>query len=85
VGRLSKLRGVNAGEFAVLISDDFQEQGLGTELLKRLVQIGRDEKLERVTGQILLDNHAMQHICRAVGFKVELDPAGGGYLAQYAY
>ena len=85
VGRLSKLRGVNEGEFAVLISDDYQEQGLGTELLKRLVQIGRDEKLDQVTGQILLDNHAMQHICRTVGFKVELDPAGGGYLAKYVY
>lgn len=85
VGRLSKLRGVNAGEFAVLVTDDFHGQGLGSELLKRLVQIGRDEKLEQLTGQILLDNHAMQHICRAVGFKVELDPQGGGYLAQYTY
>ena len=85
VGRLSKLRGVNQAEFAVLISDDWQGQGLGSELLKQLVQIGRDEKLDRLSGQILLDNHAMQHICRNIGFKVELDSAGGGYLAQFTY
>ena len=85
VGRLSKLRGVNEAEFAVLISDDWQGQGLGSELLKQLVQIGRNEKLDRLSGQILLDNHAMQHICRNIGFKVELDSAGGGYLAQFTY
>ena len=85
VGRLSKLRGVNEAEFAVLISDDWQDQGLGSELLKQLVQIGRDEKLDRLSGQILLDNHAMQHLCRNIGFKVELDSAGGGYLAQFTY
>ena len=85
VGRLSKLRGVNEAEFAVLISDDWHDQGLGSELLRQLVQIGRDEKLERLSGQILLDNHAMQHICRNIGFKVELDSAGGGYLAQFTY
>ena len=48
VGRLSKARGLNEAEFALLISDQWQKQGLGTELLQRLVQIGRDEKLARI-------------------------------------
>src|SRR5208282_3745013 len=70
VGRLSKLHGVNEAEFAVLVSDDRHGLGLGTELLGRLVQVGRDEKLERIVGQILPENHAMQHICKKIGFKV---------------
>ena len=41
VGRLSKVHGLNEGEFALLVSDRWQKQGLGTELLKRLVQSGR--------------------------------------------
>ena len=45
VGRLSKLRGTDEAEFALLVSDRFQGQGLGTELLRRLLQIGRDEKI----------------------------------------
>jgi GNAT superfamily N-acetyltransferase len=45
VGRLMRIHGLNAAEFAVLITDKYQHQGIGTELLRRLVQVGRDEKL----------------------------------------
>lgn len=82
VGRLSKEHGLNEGEFALLISDRCQKQGLGRELLKRLVQIGRDEKLTRITAIILADNHAMKHLSEDVGFKVKLDPEGHDYVAE---
>jgi acetyltransferase len=84
VGRLSKEHGLNEGEFALLISDRSQKQGLGTELLKRLVQIGRDEKLARITAIILADNHAMQRLSQNVGFKVGLDEEGHDYVAEIA-
>lgn len=74
VGRLSKERGLNEAEFALLISDRWQGQGLGTELLKRLVEVGRDEKLSRITAFILSENHAMHHLSKKAGFKVERDP-----------
>jgi acetyltransferase len=73
VGRLSKARGLNEAEFALLISDRWQGQGLGTELLKRLVQIGRDEKLGRINAFILSENHAMHHLSKQAGFKLERD------------
>ncbi|TAK94297.1 MAG: GNAT family N-acetyltransferase, partial [Verrucomicrobia bacterium] len=59
VARLSKARGLNEAEYALLVADRWQRQGLGTELLTRLVQIARDEKLERITAIILADNHGM--------------------------
>jgi acetyltransferase len=71
VGRLSKARSHNEAEFALVISDVCQRQGLGTELLKRLVKIARDEKLSRITAVILPDNHAMQHVSRKAGFTVK--------------
>ena len=71
---MSKLRGLNEAEFAVLISDPFHGQGLGTELLTRLVHVGREEKLGRIVGHILPENHVMQHICRKIGFEVVNDP-----------
>jgi acetyltransferase len=83
VGRLSKLHGANEAEFALLISDRWQKQGLGTELLKCLVQIGRDEKLSRITAIIMADNHAMQHVGRKVGFKLEHEPTGHDFMAEY--
>ena len=71
VGRLSKLHGVNEAEFAMLVSDLYQRQGLGTELLRRLVQIGRDEKLDRITADILSENRPMQRVSEKVGFSLQ--------------
>ena len=85
VGRLSKLTGTNEGEFALLISDAWHRQGLGTELLHRLIEIGKVEKLSKITGQILAENHAMHHICGKVGFKVVHDSESNLYNASYTY
>ncbi|MEW6731345.1 MAG: bifunctional acetate--CoA ligase family protein/GNAT family N-acetyltransferase [Acidobacteriota bacterium] len=70
VGRLIKLHGTKDAEFAIAISDQFQKAGLGTELLSRLLQIGRDEKLSHITADILLDNRAMQHVSEKLGFRL---------------
>ena len=83
VGRLSKERGLNEAEFAILVSDRWQKHGLGTELLKRLVQVGRDEKLARITADILADNIAMRTVSKKVGFKVVRDTDGHDFVAQY--
>jgi acetyltransferase len=71
VGRLSKLHGTNEAEFAILVSDRYQCQGLGTQLLQRLLQVGRDEQLSRISADILADNYAMQKVCTQVGFRIE--------------
>ncbi|MBI3415809.1 MAG: bifunctional acetate--CoA ligase family protein/GNAT family N-acetyltransferase [Verrucomicrobia bacterium] len=84
IGRLSKLHGANEAEFALTVSDQWQRQGLGAQLLKLLVQAGRDEKLERITATMLADNHEMQHVARQVGFKVEHVQGGNEYRAELA-
>lgn len=73
VGRLQRLRGRKDGEFAIVISDSFQRKGLGCELLRRLLEVARDEKMERVLADILLDNFRMQHICEKFGFVLNRD------------
>ena len=83
VGRLSKERGLNTAEFAMLVSDAWQKHGLGTELLKRLVQVARDEKLDRLTADILADNIAMQIVSKKAGFKVTRDLDGHDFVAEY--
>ncbi|GJD19317.1 acetyl-CoA synthetase [Rivularia sp. IAM M-261] len=69
VGRLTKVDGANTAEFAMLVSDRFQCQGLGTELLKRLLQIGRDERLKGIFADILIENIGMQKICDKLRFQ----------------
>jgi acetyltransferase len=71
VGRLSKLHGTNEAEFAMLVSDRVQRQGVGTELLRRLLQVGRDEGLDRITAEILSDNDGMQQVCKKLGFQIK--------------
>ncbi len=68
--RLSKVHGTDEAEFGLLISDLFQKRGLGTELLRRLVKIGRDEGLRRIVGDILSANYDMQHISERLGFHI---------------
>jgi acetyltransferase len=68
VGRLTRAHRANEAEFAVLISDKFQGRGLGTELVKRLIDIGRAEGLERITADILGENRSMIEICKALHF-----------------
>jgi len=70
VGRLSKLHGKDEAEFAILIADKAQGQGLGKELLSRLLQVARQERIQHVAGHILPDNAAMQHICKQLGFQL---------------
>ena len=70
VGRLSKLRSGNEAEVAVLVSDQYQKLGLGYELLRRIVEIARDEKLSQVSAEMLPDNLAMQVIMKRLGFRV---------------
>jgi len=69
-GRITKLRGTDDGEFAMLIRDDHQGQGLGTELLRRFIHIGREEGLERIVADILKENRPMQGVCTSLGFEI---------------
>lgn len=70
VGRLSKLHGTNEAEFALIVSDRCQCQGLGTQLLQQLLQVGRDEHLTTISADILADNYGMQKVCAKVGFRI---------------
>jgi acetyltransferase len=70
VGRLSKEPGTDTSQFAILVVDQRQRQGLGTELLRRLVEIGREEKLKSITAGILPKNVGMQAVCKKLKFKL---------------
>jgi acetyltransferase len=70
IARLIKLHSSNAAEFSILISDAYQRCGLGTQLMSRLVEVGRAERLERIVGDIRIDNRAMLSLCRRLGFTV---------------
>ncbi|MEX1172048.1 MAG: bifunctional acetate--CoA ligase family protein/GNAT family N-acetyltransferase [Chloroflexota bacterium] len=70
VGRLSKAHIGPSAEFAILVGDGWQRRGLGTELLRRLVDVGRAEGVDRIWADMLPGNMGMRHTARAAGFTI---------------
>jgi len=69
VGRFSALNRKEA-EAAVLVSDRWQGRGLGTELLAGVARVAREEKFQKLCGEILRDNLPTQAIFKKAGFQL---------------
>ena len=54
-------------EIAITIADSWQGRGLGSALLRRLVQRAREENITRFTADIMADNRAMLALIRKLG------------------
>jgi acetyltransferase len=76
VGRLTRTHGTKDAEVAVLVTDQYQHGVLGAELLARLIQIARDEKVDRIVATILLENMAMRALVSRCGFQIQ----GAAYM-----
>lgn len=72
IGRLIIDDGSTSGEFAVVVGDAFQGQGLGRRLVRRLQEHGRLEGLAQLTASVLPENRAMLELCRAEGFEIHM-------------
>ena len=70
---LSAAREVALTKPIIVISDKFQRQGLGTRLLKLLVEVGKQEGLKKIFGEILPDNRGMLRVAKKVGFTTSFD------------
>lgn len=82
VARLTKIPGTNTAEFGLLISDHWQGQGLGSELLERLIQVGKDEQLEAICAVMLPENTRMQTMVKSLGFITRHDQQENVVRAQ---
>jgi acetyltransferase len=81
IGRLTRTHTPGLAEVAVLVSDKFQRSGVGAELLRRLIQFARDEKIERVVAQTMLENAAMRALANRFGFVAEAFEPGADFVS----
>jgi acetyltransferase len=51
--------------------------------LKLLLEIGRQEGLERIIGHILPDNYGMQKVCKKLGFGLNYDGFADEMKAEF--
>jgi acetyltransferase len=68
VGRLSRLHGSKTAKFALVVGDRWQGNGLGMRLMKSLLHVAREEKLERLMADIPPESHEMRKICKRLNF-----------------
>ncbi|HVY36373.1 MAG TPA: bifunctional acetate--CoA ligase family protein/GNAT family N-acetyltransferase [Polyangia bacterium] len=80
LGRLSRrrVRAADDAEFSLLVGDPWQRQGIGRQLLARLVEVAAHEGIARVHAEILEANLRMQRLCASLGF--HLSPPDGGVI-----
>ncbi|UXI66469.1 GNAT family N-acetyltransferase [Tahibacter amnicola] len=69
VSRFSETPDHAACECAVTVADEWQRHGLGTILMRHLIQQARIRGIRTMVSIDLADNVAMQHLARDLGFE----------------
>jgi acetyltransferase len=81
IGRLTRQRQVSEAELGVVVADHCQGAGLGTELVRRLLQIARSERICRVEAHILSENSAMVALAKHFHFSCAPDDDPASLIA----
>jgi acetyltransferase len=63
-------------EFAIVLSDDWQGRGLGSVLLRSLMDAARTSGIACLEGAVLSENAPMIALAKKSGFAVHRDPRG---------
>jgi RimJ/RimL family protein N-acetyltransferase len=61
-------------EFAIMIRSDLKGQGLGTILMRKIIDYGRSRGTEELVGQIMVENIAMRKLAKTLGFTEAASP-----------
>lgn len=70
VSRLVAEPGRQSGEYSLLVRSDLQGRGLGSGLMRILIDYARSDGLERLEGIVLAENRDMQGLVRHLGFTI---------------
>lgn len=70
VGRLTKYHNLCNADFGIIVSDRYQGQGLGREMLSRLITIGHDENIKQIRAFVRHENFLMISLAQKAGFNV---------------
>ncbi|WP_421724305.1 GNAT family N-acetyltransferase [Bauldia sp.] len=61
-------------EFAIVVDDRRQKQGIGSRLMKGLMEAARSNGLRSIEGGVLAENHSMLELMDTLGFSVRPAP-----------
>jgi len=69
----------HTAEVALVVRDDYQQQGIGTELLAYVTLLAKREGLLGFRAEVLVENQTMMHLFEAAGFSIEKKRGAGVY------
>jgi len=61
-------------ECAVTVDDEWRNRGLGTALMKHLIQVARQRDIHKMHSFDSAENHRMQELAAHLGFRTRTDP-----------
>ena len=61
-------------EFALVVSDKWQRQGIGHRLMHNLMEVARDRGLVRMEGEVLSNNFKMLDLMKSLNFYITTSP-----------
>ncbi len=74
VSRYMLLPDMKTAEFALVVQDNYQGQGLGARLMQSLFDVAREQHLTAIEGLVHGNNSQMLHLMHRLGFTIEVDP-----------
>ncbi len=75
----------NTAEVAFVVRDDYQNNGIGTELLSYITYIAKKNGLHGFTAALLMENKHMLHLFEKAGFSIEKSAGGGIYELKMSF
>ncbi len=82
VSRMVRVYNSGDAEISLVVCDECQGQGLGTELVRNLVEVGRAEGVERLVAETLTTNGGMIRIVNELGFSIGAEDGGDTLRAE---
>ena len=79
LGQYSINEGTHNAEVAFVVKDEYQNQGIGTEMLAYLTQLAKRQGLHGFTAEVLAENKPMMHLFEKAGFDIERSITSGLY------
>lgn len=75
-GRVSKIPLSRNAAFGLVVKDRWQNRGLGTKMMQKLIQAAKKEGIEEIVAPMLSENHQMQAMCKRLRFTLETGQHG---------
>jgi RimJ/RimL family protein N-acetyltransferase len=85
MGQYAINEAAHSAELAFAVLDEFQNKGIGWELITYLTYLAKREGLLGFTAEVLVENRPMLHLLEKMGFDMERHNDGGVWELRMSF